>query len=122
MRKFNSISYVVLRWAREVADPIKFITSGPRYLDFFMDWHRYSRLKGAEPIKISETWPCIHDKTKTTDFDHHYFYQDIWAFNKIYKSKVDCHVDVGSLVYFVGFLTRITKVIFIDIRPLLATR
>jgi hypothetical protein len=35
--------------------------------------------------------------------------------------KPDYHVDVGSRVDFVGFLTAITKVIFIDIRPLMAT-
>jgi hypothetical protein len=77
-------------------------------------------LNGAERIEIVNTYPCIHDKTQTSGFDVHYFYQDIWAFKKIYESKVDHHVDVGSRVDFVGFLTAITKVTFIDIRPLMA--
>jgi hypothetical protein len=34
---------------------------------------------------------------------------------------VDLHVDVGSSVLFVGFLTAITNVEFVDIRPLDAT-
>jgi len=90
-------------------------------MSFFKDWFKYSKLPGAEQIRILDTYPCIHDKTQTTGFDAHYFYQDIWAFKKIYEAKPDYHVDVGSRVDFVGFLTAISKVIFIDIRPLMVT-
>lgn len=108
------------RWTRPLFDPIQLIRAFPRYIVFFKDLVKYSRLSGAEQIKIVNTYPCIHDKTQTTSFDSHYFYQDIWAFKKIYEAKVDHHVDVGSRVDFVGFLTAITKVTFIDIRPLMA--
>lgn len=84
------------------------------------DWRKYSQLEGAEPIKLIHTLPNIHDKTLTSRYDGHYFYQDIWAFKKIYESQSKYHVDIGSRVDFVGFLTAITKVTFIDIRPLLA--
>lgn len=100
-------------------DPLQLISAGPRYLDFFKDWVKYSRLDCAEQIRIGDTYPCIHDKTKTTCFDAHYFYQDIWAFKKIHESKVDYHVDIGSRVNFVGFLTAITRVTFFDLRPLM---
>jgi len=108
------------RWIRPLFDPIQLIGAFPRYIGFFKDLVKYSRLHGAEQIEIVNTYPCIHDKTQTTSFDSHYFYQDIWAFKKIYEAKVDHHVDVGSRVDFVGFLTVITKVTFIDIRPLMA--
>ena len=78
-------------------------------------------MEGAEKIKIKDIYPAIHDRTKTTSFDSHYFYQDIWAFKKILKSQVDSHVDVGSRIDYVGFLSAITEVTFIDIRPLLVT-
>ena len=107
-------------WIIPLFDPLQLITAGPRYLDFFKDWVKYSRLDGAEQIKLTDTYPCMHDKTKTTRFDAHYFYQDIWAFKKIHESKVDHHVDVGSRVDFVGFLTAITRVTFFDLRPLMA--
>jgi SAM-dependent methyltransferase len=93
----------------------------PRYLEFFKDWVKYSKSKGAETIKLINTYPCIHEKTQTTNFDIHYFYQDIWAFKRIYESKPNHHYDIGSAIDFVGFLTAITKVTFVDIRPLLAT-
>jgi hypothetical protein len=99
-------------------DPIQFGLGIPRYFGFFRDLIAYPHLGGAEQIQLGDTYPCIHDKTQTTGFDAHYFYQDIWAFKKIKESKVANHVDVGSRVDFVGFLTAITKVTFIDIRPL----
>jgi SAM-dependent methyltransferase len=108
------------RWVRPFFDPLQSIRAFPRYICFLRDLTKYSKLNGAERIEIGNTYPCIHDKTQTTGFEAHYFYQDIWAFKKIYESKVDHHVDVGSRVDFVGFLTVITKVAFIDIRPLRA--
>ena len=90
----------------------------PGYLQFFKDLSKYSKIEGAEQIHSLDLYPCLHDRTKTTGFDVHYFYQDIWAFNRIYECKVKHHVDVGSRLIFVGMLTAITNVTFIDIRPL----
>lgn len=85
---------------------------------FLRDLYRYRRMPGAEKISGGDLYPCLDEKTATTSFDTHYFYQDIWAFRKISQSGVREHVDVGSKVDYVGFLTAITKVTFIDIRPL----
>lgn len=122
MRKFNSkfkdYGYLLHRWISPIVDPFKMIRGPFRYADYLKDWVKYSKMEGAEPIEILNSYPCIHDKTKYTGFDSPYFYQDIWAFKRIYESKVDHHVDVGSRVDFVGFLTAITNVTFIDIRSL----
>ena len=64
-------------------------------------------------------YPILDERTSTTTFDTHYFYQDIWAFRKILESGTKAHVDVGSKVDYVGFLSTITQVTFIDIRPLI---
>jgi hypothetical protein len=124
MRKFDSqlknTAYLAYRWCKPFLDPIEFLTAFPRYLFFFRDWFRYARMEGAEKIRLSETYPLLHEKTATTSFDSHYFYQDTWAFRKIMKSGAPVHVDVGSRIDFVGFLSAITKVTFIDIRPLTA--
>ncbi len=122
MKTFKSplknIAYLAFRWISPFADPIRFLKAFPGYLSYLRDWSRYSRMEGAEPVRFADTFPCIHDHTATTGFDHHYFYQDIWAFRKVYGSKTELHVDVGSRVDFVGFLSAVTKVTFIDIRPL----
>ncbi|MBU1032026.1 DUF268 domain-containing protein [Patescibacteria group bacterium] len=125
MRKFNNIykdvGYLIYRWASPVVDPIKVVTALPNFLRYFIDMFIYSRLKGAEPISVINTYPKIHEKTNETSFDRHYFYQDIWAFKKIYGSKTKTHYDIGSNIVFVGFLTIITNATFVDIRPLNTT-
>lgn len=88
----------------------------PRYVSFFIDWYRFVRSGGK--VAILDIHPCIHDKTATTRIDSHYFYQAIWAFKNILASGVKSHVDVGSDVSYVGMLTTITDVTFVDIRPL----
>lgn len=104
----------------QVFDPFKFFSGLTGLTWYLRDWLWYSRCKDSEPIRLIDTFPCLHDKTITTDFDRHYFYQDIWAFKKICESRATEHVDIGSKKEFVGFLTGITKVTFIDIRPLVA--
>ncbi len=118
--KLKTYAYLINRWASPIINPLRLVKAIPRYIIFFKDWVKYSKLDGAETIRFLDGYPLIHDKTVTTGFDKHYFYQDIWAFKKIHQSKVDYHVDVGSRIDFVGFLTAITKVTFIDIRPLIA--
>lgn len=91
----------------------------PKYLSFFSDLRQYKRMEGAEDIAARNLYPILDEKTSTTAFDTHYFYQDIWAFRKVLESGVKSHVDVGSKVDYVGFLSTITQVTFIDIRPLI---
>lgn len=54
----------------------------------------------------------------SSPFDRHYFYQDAWAARRLAEAPPARHVDVGSRVDLVGFLTAICPVTFVDIRPL----
>jgi len=96
----------------------KILSGLARYPRYLCDWWKYNKMDGAEPIRLRDTYPCLFDKKLRTGIDSHYFYQDIWAFKRIYSLKPGLHIDVGSNVNFVGLLTVITKVHFIDIRPL----
>lgn len=91
----------------------------PKYISFFSELRQYKRMDGAEDIAVRDLYPILNERTSTTAFDTHYFYQDIWAFRKVFESGVETHVDVGSKVDYVGFLSAITQVTFIDIRPLI---
>lgn len=125
MRKYNNFlkdtGYLAYRWISPVIDPIKFFLSFFKYAVYFKDWIRYSTLKSSEKIHFIDTNPCLFDNLRKTPFDSMYFYQDIWAFKCIKKSGVKEHVDVGSKIDFVGFLTAICNVVFVDIRPLEAS-
>lgn len=111
------MSKVLSRWKRPLRKG-KLIRTLLEYPKYIRDMKRYSKLEGAEPIKFVDTYPCLHDRVSKTSIDSHYFYQKIWAFKKIHEAAPKLHVDVGSDVNFVGLLTVITMVHFIDVRPL----
>lgn len=87
-----------------------------RYPHFLADWTRYRGAGGRAPAL--DWYPCLLDNTGTTGIDAQYFHQAVWAFKRIVQNKPATHVDVGSEVNFVGLLTAITQVTFVDIRPL----
>jgi len=75
-------------------------------------------MDGAERIKFADTYPCLFDRTSKTRIDSHYFYQHHWAFKRICNLRPKLHVDVGSTTDFVGMLSAVMEVHFVDIRPL----
>ena len=87
-----------------------------RYGGFIADWLRFRRAGGD--ASVLDFYPCLFDKSVSTGIDRHYFYQAIWAFRYIKNDATKSHVDIASEVNFVGLLTSITSVIFVDIRPL----
>jgi hypothetical protein len=111
------MSQFYTRWKRALIKT-KILSGLTKYPGYLRDMLSYRRIAGAEPIKLVDTYPCLFDKTSKTGVDSHYFYQDLWAFKKIYSLKTRLHVDIGSNVNYVGFLTAITNVHFVDIRPL----
>lgn len=90
----------------------------PKLIKFLNSYRKYKISAGSEELKIYDFYPCINDNMRVTPFDAHYFYQGVWAFKKIKESKVKNHIDVGSEIRWVGLLSTVTKVTFIDIRPL----
>lgn len=83
--------------------------------------HAYRELPGAERLRWRDSQPMLTDRLATTPFDAHYLYQDSWAAQRVAEQRPARHVDVGSRVDYVCFLSAITKVAFVDIRPLGAT-
>jgi SAM-dependent methyltransferase len=101
-----------------VFDPVRAARAIPGYLRFLRDWSRYRKMEGAEGTRLIDTYPLVGDATGTSTILRHYFHQDRWAFRKILRSGVKEHVDVGSRLDLLGFLSVICRVTFIDIRPL----
>ncbi len=104
------------RWKRQLFRST--ILSGlSRFPGYFRDWYRYNRMEGTERVRLKDSYPCLHDETASTRVDAHYFYQHVWAAEHLLRERPALHVDVGSSVDFVGLLSTITKVQFVDIRP-----
>lgn len=113
------VRHFLHQWIEPVF-PVKRLWRSVRlYRRYFSDWSHYAALPGCETWSFLDSYPCLFDRTATTSVDSHYFYQDIWAFKTIYASGTSSHVDVGSRAILVGLLTTITKVTFVDIRPLI---
>jgi SAM-dependent methyltransferase len=107
-------------WLCPIFDPVKALSTMWGYLPYLSDWRRYARMPGAEPLHLIDGHPCLTDRTTTTSFDPHYLYQAVWATERIVRSDVKRHVDIGSDVKFVTMLTTHLPVTFVDIRPLRA--
>lgn len=115
----NSLIHFALHQAAAMKRGLvrRFQTVG-EYAHFWADYFRYRRLPGAEPLPLDSLRPCLFERTATTGVDPHYFYLNLWATRRIVESGVAEHVDVGSQIAFVSFLSCLLRVTFIDIRPL----
>ena len=109
----------IAKWITPVFDFERFWKGARAYRQYIRSWRNYTRLPDAEDLSLSDALPFLFDRTGITGIDGHYFYQGVWAMRKIKESGVKEHVDVGSLVSFVGLLSTFVKVVFIDIRPAL---
>lgn len=105
-------------WASPFVDPVRLWQGLTRFPGYLAQLLRYRGMEGAERVLLRDTHPCLHDRTSRTPYDRHYFHQNVWAFRRIAAERPERHVDVGSKVDFVAYLTALTKVVFVDLRPL----
>jgi len=119
-KKIKKLNVIYIYYKNQIKNFLNSIKDFSKILEYHRDWKRFSKMKTSESFKNIFPMPLLHDRTQFTKFDRHYFYQDIWAYKKIFESKNTSHVDVGSRGDFVGLLTAITEVTLIDIRPLRA--
>jgi SAM-dependent methyltransferase len=115
----KNVAYTFYRWLTPVVDPLKMASAFSAYGRYASGWFRYRRMPGAEKMRFIDTAPQLGDLMSLTPVPRHYFHQNLWAFRKIHESGVADHVDVGSSITFVGFLTAICRTTFVDIRPLI---
>lgn len=88
---------------------------------YLRDRRSYLALPEAEPLRWRDALPKVTDNVLSTPYDAHYLHQDTWAAQRVAEDLPDRHVDVGSRVEFACFLTAVTPVTFVDIRPLEVT-
>ena len=85
---------------------------------FWSNYQRYKRLAPSDrQPSLAHLYPCLGDDIEETPIEPIYFYQDAWAFEKIVNRRPAFHVDVGSHHKFVALLSKVVRVIAVDIRP-----
>lgn len=113
-----NVRQLMRNWALALLTPIPLVGALrlPRYL---RDWVLFARSKGAEPMRFSDSYPCLADWTSSTPFDPHYYYQGAWLARRLAARRPQgVHVDVGSSVLTVSVLSAFIDVAFVDRRPL----
>jgi SAM-dependent methyltransferase len=103
--------------ARAIRDGLRSIQSRLQYVQEF---RKYSRLAAAADLK-KPTWhdrfPCLTDKTATTEFSRHYVYHTGWAARILASTRPECHVDISSSLYFASIASAFVKMEHYDYRP-----
>ena len=116
--RWKSAQPIIERWTAP-ALPLRSSWAALRaYPSFVRSWRSYVGMEGAETLRLQEGYPCLLDRVPTTPYDPHYFHQAIWAARHIVEIQPAEHVDVGSEITYVGMLSAIVPVAFVDIRPL----
>jgi len=90
----------------------------PAYARCVREFLAYRRMPGGDGARWCDWYPALRDRTTVTPVDLNYFYQDTWAAGKIFTARPKLHVDLGSTALLVGILSRWTRVISVDVRPL----
>lgn len=90
-----------------------------RYPFFLLDFFRYKISSLNETVEIKDLYPCLSDRSSLSQTGKgHYFYQDTWALEKVFKNMPNKHIDVGSRIDgFVGQCSSFCEVEFVDLRP-----
>ena len=68
-------------------------------------------------LRWRELYPCLDDKTATTDFDSHYVLHTAWAARILAESRPECHVDISSYIYFCSIVSAFIPVKYFEYRP-----
>ncbi|MEO8398890.1 MAG: DUF268 domain-containing protein [Ignavibacteriaceae bacterium] len=71
-------------------------------------------------FKITSIYPCLNDRfDKAGNLPLHYFYQDLFVANRIFKNKPVKHVDIGSRIDgFAAHIASFREIEIFDIREL----
>lgn len=76
--------------------------------------------KEDTPFRITRYYPCLYDRFDTAgNFPLHYFYQDLYVAQRLYKNNPVKHIDIGSRID--GFITHVAsfrEIEVIDIRDI----
>jgi len=113
---------------RRLISPFKLVKSlfreyalWKRFWDSYFQYKKLSDLvqdTSAKQNLLVNIYPCLGEDTSETEIEPTYFYQDAWAFERIFEAKPLHHIDIGSHHKFVALLSKVLPVTMVDIRPL----
>jgi SAM-dependent methyltransferase len=88
--------------------------------EYRRDFARFSALAAAASRQVPhwhDRFPCLGQKTSSTEFDRHYVYHTSWAARILEQSRPRRHIDISSSLQFVGIISAFLEVEHYDYRP-----
>jgi SAM-dependent methyltransferase len=105
----------IRRWFGAFVDPRR-VLSAPQIVRYACSYRAFKRLGGK--ARLRDTYPCLADRTRYTQFDPHYFYQAAWIARRLAEARPAHHVDVASHNMILAVVSGFVPCTFIDFRPL----
>lgn len=121
IQRLRNLLRLTFNMINPILDPLRALRALFYYSRYFLDQSAYKGMPNSEPVLLRNAFPQLHDVTKKTPIDFHYFNISAWAIRRILQNKPDLHVDVGSHNIFVSMLSAVCELIFVDYRPLPVT-
>jgi hypothetical protein len=97
---------------------IRFPKKLARSVEYMGEFRKFKAISdGRFSINLSDAYPCLTDKIKTTPFDQHYTYHPAWAARKLQQIAPKEHVDISSILSFSTVISAFISTRFYDYRP-----
>lgn len=88
-----------------------------RYGAFLVDYARYKRAEKRFVMVWKDRYPCLKEKTPTSEFDRHHTLSIAWAARKLAELRPRLCVDISSSTYFVTLVSAFVPMRSYDYRP-----
>ena len=100
-------------------DVVKLLRSIKNLPRFLLDYYRFQKLNDKKDNSKITFYPVLTDYKLTNGFlNGHYFRQDLYVSQKVFKRNPDVHLDVGSRIDgFVAQVAAYRKIYVADVRP-----
>ena len=72
-----------------------------------------NRNNDSLPVRWTDRYPCLSDRTSKTGFDRHYTYHTAWAARILAETKPETHTDISSSLFFVGIASAFVPIRFL---------
>jgi SAM-dependent methyltransferase len=100
-----------LRWRNHRRDHREYL------LDFAKFELANKPAAGRPPLRWSDKYPILGEKTPGTAFEPHYLYHVSWAARVLARSRPALHIDIASSLFFSAIVSAFMPIEFYDYRP-----
>jgi SAM-dependent methyltransferase len=92
-----------------------------KFFGFLREYAQFRKIANSIdprfPLRVKDLYPCLYDRTGSSDFDHHYVYHTSWAARLLAQTMPEVHIDIASDLRFATIVSAFIRVEYYDYRP-----